>query len=70
MIVALTDEPAVGPNIATMKDLLDAIDIEDSGQRKKFIASPNLLKGLTFTLKKNLKLIPYIPGAKNVPAQI
>ena len=70
MIVALTEESAVGPNISTLKDLLDAIDFEDVGERRKFIASPNLLKGLTFTLKRNLKLIPYIPGAKNVPARI
>lgn len=51
--VIIVDEPAVGPNYAYLKDILKSLNMT-SDEFKKIVPK---IKGKTFVLKKNLKLL-------------
>lgn len=53
--VIITDEPAVGPNYAKVRDLIEAIEFK--GGYKEFRKKLPKLKNTVFTLKKPLKLL-------------
>lgn len=55
--VQITTEPAVGPNITTPELLVDAIGIEDKGDRKAFVDNPRRFIGTEYVLQKDLKLL-------------
>lgn len=53
--VIITDEPAVGPNYAKVRDLVEAIEFK--GGYQEFRKQIPKLKETVFTLKKPLKLL-------------